>query len=271
VRLAIAGNRTELGAVFRREATAAGHESVDTGPVDAYIDLRHQAANTLLSDGNAWQGFAESAVGRTQRRLTEARRRDAGVFIYTSFAFLRGADQPERLKEPLRSIVHAALACEEMVLAAPLPARVIRLGYLYGPWMKDLRGYRTAFRLGRPYWAGPRRAAQDHLHQLDACAAVLTAATSRGRARLQYATDGHPVPFAELMDHFARMAGNPLPLHIAGVFKLTAQLIIREEHMALVKLPMPTTPPAPMPAAWKPHYADYRDGVAQVFSEWKRR
>lgn len=270
MRLATAGNRSELGALFRSEAADAGHQIIDAGPVDAYIDLRHQAANTLLSDGNAWRGFAESAVGRTQRRLTEARRRGAGIFVYASFAFLRGVDRPERLKEPLRSIAHAALACEEMVLAAPLPARVIRLGYLYGPWMKDLRGYRTAFRLGRPYWAGPRRAAQDQIHQLDACSALLAAARGRGRARLQYATDGHPLPFSELMDDFARMVGNPLPLHIAGVFRLTAQVIIRPEHMALVALPMPTTPPAPSVTGWQPRYPDHRAGLEQVLAEWRR-
>jgi AraC-like DNA-binding protein len=53
---------------------------------------------------------------------------------------------------------------------AVVPACVVRVGYLYGPQSADLRAYRTAFRLGRPYWSGPAKALQYHLHQFDAAA-----------------------------------------------------------------------------------------------------
>ncbi|HEY8741044.1 MAG TPA: hypothetical protein VIN56_10680 [Candidatus Dormibacteraeota bacterium] len=270
MRLAIPGNRTELGRALARAATELGHDLADSGAVDAYVDVQHQVPNSLLHDGHAWKGYVDRAVGRTQRRLHEARSRGAGTYVYASYSFLRGVDQPERLKDPLRAIAHTSLAIEEMVLAAPGRSCVVRLGYLYGPSMNDLRKYRTAFRLGRPYWPGPRRAAQDNLHQVDAATALLAAAGTRSRGRLFYATDGRPVPFMEWMDHFARLVGNPLPLHMSGIFKLSAQLIIREEHMQLVKLPMPTDPPSPMVPGWKPRYPDYRIALDETIAEWKR-
>jgi nucleoside-diphosphate-sugar epimerase len=134
--------------------------------------------------------------------------------------------------------------------------------------MKDLRSYRAAFRLGRPYWSGPSNALQDFVHHDDAAGALLGRAAIGLQPGLAYATDGHPVAFRELMDHFARLVGNPLPLHLGGVAKLTAWVIIKQEHMEAVKLGVPAAPPSPMVPGWKPAYPDYREGLTQVLADW---
>jgi nucleoside-diphosphate-sugar epimerase len=95
-----------------------------------------------------------------------------------------------------------------------VPACVVRLGYLYGPESRDLRAYRTAFRLGRPYWSGPRKALQYHLHQFDAASALLAAARPRNAGKIFYATDGRAVSFTTLMDAFAHQVGRRTPLHL---------------------------------------------------------
>jgi len=94
------------------------------------------------------------------------------MLVHASFAFVLGRPQ----KDPLRSIAETILECEQLVLSGSVPACVVRLGYLYGPASRDLLAYRAAFRIGRPYWAGPRRALQYHLHQFDAVGALLAAA-----------------------------------------------------------------------------------------------
>jgi hypothetical protein len=104
------------------------------------------------------------------------------LLVHASFAFVQAVQDGAALEPPLRSCVEAILECEALVLSAGLPACIVRLGYLYGPHSADLRAYRTAFRLGRPYWSG-RQARQYHLHQLDAASALLAAAKSRLRAR----------------------------------------------------------------------------------------
>ena len=271
MRLAIGGRRGELGRVLSTNAPTHGFTLPATGPVDAFIDVTDQGPNSLLHDGHAWKGYVDGALRHTQRRLQEARARDAGVYVHAGFAFLRGIDDAQKVPSPLREVVDTALAVEELVLAAPMTTRVVRLGYLYGPWMKDLRAYRTAFRLGRPYWSGPARTRHDHVHQRDGAEALLAAATPPKSGRLHYASDEHPLAFRELMDDFARLVGNPLPLHLGGAFRLTAWVIIRREHMQAVKVGVPATPPRPPVPGWKPAYPDYREGLAQVMSEWARR
>src|SRR5258708_14342533 len=93
-----------------------------------------------------------------------------------------------------------------------------------------------AFRSGRPYGAGPRKALHDHLHSADAAAALLAAAGGRPASGAVYASDGHPLSFQQFMDHFARKVGNPLPLHIPGISRLPAQVGVAEEHMEMVQL-----------------------------------
>jgi nucleoside-diphosphate-sugar epimerase len=173
------------------------------------------------------------------------------------------------VKAPLRSLVDAILECEALALSGPVPACVVRLGYLFGPQSADLRAYRTAFRLGRPYWAGPPKALQYHIHQYDAASALITAASSRNAGKTLYATDGHPVPFIELMDAFAHRVGRRTPLHLPLFLRPMAKVIVREEHMQQVALAMPSAAPRPRVSGWSPKFRDYREGLDQIIKEWK--
>ena len=157
---------------------------------------------------------------------------------------------------------------EGLALSGPVPACVVRLGYLYGPQSADLRAYRTAFRLGRPYWSGPAKALQYHLHQFDAASALLAAAGARNAGRILYATDDHAVSFAKLMDAFAHRVGRRTPLHLPWFSKPLARVIVREEHMQQTALAMPPRAPTPRVPGWKPKFAEYRVGLDQVIAAW---
>jgi nucleoside-diphosphate-sugar epimerase len=246
----ITGARTELGRVLARHDVPRG----------VHIDVSGQQANTLLHDGHAWKGFQRTAVAGTRRAL----RTDARMLVHASFAFVRVLPPAD----PLRSIAQSILECEQRVLEGSVAACVVRLGYLYGPESRDLRAYRAAFRLGRPYWAGPRAARQDHLHQLDAVTALLAAAHPRNSGRVLYATDGRPVPFMQLMDDFARRVGRRVPLHAPKIARPLMKLVVREEHMQQVALAMPANPPRPRVPGWKPVFPDYGAGLDQVIAAW---
>ena len=162
----------------------------------------------------------------------------------------------------------AILECEALVLSGPIPACVVRVGYLYGPESADLRAYRTAFRLGRPYWSGTAKALQYHLHQFDAAAALIAAARPRNVGSIFYATDGRATSFMQLMDAFAHRVGRRTPLHPPLFSKPLAHVIIREEHMQQVALPMPPRAPLPRVPGWKAMFADYRKGLDQIIEAW---
>ncbi len=248
--LLITGVRSELGRLLsQRRATGKVH-----------ISIAGQHANTLLHDGHAWKGFSQAARAGARRTL----RTDANMLVHASFAFVLGRPQ----KDPLRSIAETILECESLVLSGPVPACVVRLGYLYGPESRDLRAYRAAFRLGRPYWAGPRKSLQYHLHQYDAVSALLTAANPRNVGRILYATDGTPVSFMQFMDDFARGIGKRFPLHVPLIATPFIKLLVRKEHMQQAALAMPARAPSPRVPRWKPTFSDYHVGLNQIIEAW---
>jgi nucleoside-diphosphate-sugar epimerase len=152
MKVSITGTRSELRGILARWREASAAENV-------HINLAGQQANSLLHDGHAWKGFARTALTGTRRAMRSARTDGAPMLVHASFAFVHAVERGARLEEPLRSSVDAILECEALALSGPVPACVVRLGYPYGPQSGDLRAYRIAFRLGRPYWSGPREVA----------------------------------------------------------------------------------------------------------------
>lgn len=259
--LSITGVRSELGGILARQPAPRAVENL-------HINLAGQQANTLLHDGHAWKDFARVALAGTRRALRSAAADGASLLVHASFAFAHAVEHGARLKEPLRSSLEAVLEGEALVLAGPVPACVVRLGYLYGPESADLRAYRAAFRLGRPYWSGPPKALQYHLHQFDAASALFAAARPRNAGRIFYAADGLPISFRRLMDEFAHRVGRRTPLHLPLWSKRLARLIVREEHMQQTALAMPPLTPRPRVPGWKPMYPDYQAGLDQVIEAW---
>lgn len=239
------------------------------GDASVHINLTGQQANTLLHDGHAWRDFPRTLLAATRRALRAAEAAGACRFVHASFAFVRAVEHGAELGGPLRRCVDAILESEALVLAGPLPACVVRLGYLYGPQSADLLAYRTAFRLGRPYWSGQASALQHHLHLHDAAAALRAAAGSGRAGKTCYATDGHPVSFRQFMDGFAHRVGRARPLHLPLRARLLARAFIAEEHMQQTSLPMPTPPPSPRVPGWKPRFADFESGLDQVVEAWR--
>ncbi len=228
------------------------------------VNLLAQPPNSLLHDGHRWRSYNPARLVReTHGALAASQNQDCDLVVHASYAFLRAVESGATPGRKLAPTVEAALEVEEMVRADPRPSTIVRLGYLYGPEFNDLRLYRLAFRIGRPYWAGPRRALHDHIHSADAAAALLAAAGGRPAGQTVYATDGHPVSFQSFMDHFARKVGNPLPLHIPAISRLPAQVIVAEEHMEMVELSV-SGAATPAVAGFAPRFGEYKSGIADV-------
>jgi nucleoside-diphosphate-sugar epimerase len=258
---AITGLHSELGAILAQRVAAGAIQKV-------HFNVVGQQANSLLHDGHAWEDFPHKVLAGTRRALQAAHAAKAQVLVHASFAFVHAFDQGARLREPLRASVQALLACEKLVLSGPVPACVVRLGYLYGPDSADLRAYRSAFRIGRPYWSGRPQALQYHLHQADAVSALLRAASPHNADKTFYATDGMPVSFTDMMDAFAHRVGRASPLHLPLCLRPLAHLVIREEHMQQTALSMPPDAPRANVPRWKPKFADCRLGLDQVVTTW---
>ena len=259
--LSITGRRSELGHLLAGRRDASATRTI-------HINLAGQQANSLLHDGHAWKDFARVARDGTRRALRSAQTEKASMLVHASFAFVHAVERGAGVERPLRSAVEAILECEAIALSGPLPACVVRLGYLYGPRSANLRAYRKAFRLGRPYWSGPRTARQYHLHQFDAAAALAFAGKPTNAGRILYATDGHAVSFMRWMDAFAHRVGRQTPLHLPLFSKPLARVIVGVEHMQQTALPMPSEAPRPRVPGWTPKFPNYRVGLDQVIESW---
>jgi nucleoside-diphosphate-sugar epimerase len=190
------------------------------------------------------------------------------MLVHASFAFVHAVEDGAYLAEPLRTSVHTILECEALVFASQVPACVVRLGYLYGPDSADLRAYRTAFQLLRPYWCGPPKENQYHLHQFDAVTALIGVAKPQNLGKTFYAVDSHPASFARFLDSFAHRTGRARPLHFPLWTRPLAKLMIAEEHMQQTELSMPRLAPGPLVPRWRPQFSGYRDGLKQVINAW---
>jgi hypothetical protein len=263
----IAGPGSELGRVLQRslkdpQASKAG------GTAKVLVNLLGQPPNTLLHDGHLWERYRPAEiVGDTRRLLADPAHRGCDLIVHAGYAFLRAVEAGATPGPRLLPVVEAALEAEAMVLADPRPSRVVRVGYLYGPGSQDLQAYRLAFWTGRPYWAGPRKVRHDHLHHADAARALLQAAARPPRSRISYATDGHPASFRAFMDRFARLVGNPLPLHLPRISRTFSHLVVAEEHMEQTELGVAGHARPAVPG-FAPAFPDYRAGLADVVATW---
>ena len=259
VHTSITGQRTELGSLLAQRLAQQGLR--ETAPARVHFNLAGQQANTLLHDGHAWKDFARAAREGARRAM----RAEADLLVHASFAFVAAAPP----KDPLRSLAQVIEEIEQLVQAGARPACVLRLGYQYGPTSRDLLAYRTAFKLGRPYWAGSRKAGQFHLHHDDAVSALLAAATLKNAGKTCYATSGPPLPFMNFMDDFARRLGKRVILHAPRLAAPMFKLVVCTEHMQQVDLAMAEGAASPPLPGWQPNWPDHRAALDQIVTGWK--
>jgi nucleoside-diphosphate-sugar epimerase len=256
--------RSELGGIVARRVA---EDPRPDDPSRVVINVALQAPNSLLHDGHTWKRYPPDRLLRETRDAVR-RAQDADFLVHASYVLAGAPEAGIAVGEQLQPIIDATLEAESMVLAGGVAACVLRLGYLYGPESRNLKAYRRAFRIGRPYWAGRDDVQQRFLHTEDAATALLLAATQRPSGRLRSATDQQPVSFASFMDHFAKLVGNPLPLHLPAFMAPVSRIIIAAEHMQMVEVPTAAIPRLPSPRGFRPAFPRYRAGLRQVVDAW---
>jgi len=258
----------ERGELFTAlERALAGRRSTPVS-AEVVINVALQPPNSLLHDGHRWSRYTPSrmiALTRDAIRATPRR----GLLVHASYAVAGATEAGIDAGDRLQPIIDAALEAEDIVLRASVPACVVRLGYLYGPDSRDLRAYRRAFLIGRPYWAGPSRVKQHFLHTADAARALLSAARPGNEGRMLYATDDQPASFASFMDLFAHLVGNPLPLHLPALSRQLSHVVVGEAHMQMTDLPSAAIDARPRPRGFRPLFPTHRSGLREVVKSWR--
>lgn len=257
---------TPLG---RAVTQALGRRRRADGGRRVLLNLALEPPNTLLHDGHRWRRLPPARMLSLTRDAIRHASAAGAYLVHASYILAGTRDAGIAVGERIQPFVDAALEAEQAVLDSGVPATVVRLGYLYGPDVRDLRAYRRAFLIGRPYWAGPDSVRQRHLHTDDAARALLAAAARPAPGRVLAAADNRPASFTAFMDHFARLIGNPLPLHLPAIMRPLSHAVVAEEHMQMVEAPTAAVAAAPRPAAFEPLYPTYRSGLRQTVDAWR--
>ncbi|MGC4114273.1 MAG: SDR family oxidoreductase [Myxococcales bacterium] len=185
------------------------------------LDLTQPSAGDRLPGELDWIVACQAASGEdveayrsaylqvNETLLQAARRRRVRGFVYTSSTGVFGQSDGQEVDEttpvePASDTAKVLAEAERLVLAGPVPGRVVRLSGLYGPGrygvIDRVRSGRLALGPGDEAWT-------NWCHQEDAAAFVL-AALERGRpGGLYHASDAQPLRRRELVEWIAGQLG----------------------------------------------------------------
>lgn len=238
---------------------AAGHAVVDSGKAEVVVDVTFGWQNSLLHDGWKWRGFARFGPAHATELLQVGRESESRLVVFGGFAL--AAAGPFEAPD-----LRPALEVEGALRSSDLPVCTLRLGWLYGPRMENLRQYRTAFRLMRPYYGGPRTP-QSWLYEEDAAAAVV-AAVERGQPGEVYGVaDERPASNREVLDHFAWHVARRLPISFPRL-GLPFSPVQKAQALVLDRSSVVDSGAFRKATGWRPEHPTYVEGMAAVAAAW---
>ena len=252
-------------------------KAIQTAKPDVVLNLTPQITNTLLHDGQNWQGYDEILPNTTKALLAALENTELKLLVHLSYAFLYGNAKDATEEMPLNPpnndpIFQAAVRAEEQITSSNLPYCLLRMGFLYGPQSEDLKKYETSFKMKRPYYAGPEDNLANFLHYEDAAKALLLVVEQQPVGKTFNVVDGSPIPFANFIDTYAMKMEYSKPAHIPLFTAPVAQIIIKEQQMEI--LDCSTTVKSDrfrQQFNWSPSYSSYESGLDQTLSVWQKQ
>jgi nucleoside-diphosphate-sugar epimerase len=240
----------------------AGHRVVREGRAGVIADVAFTWQNSLLHDGWRWKGFGHFAPRHARELIQVARSAGAEHVVVAGFALAEAGPFEDPDLRP-------ALEVEAGLRSSDLPLTLLRLGWLYGPRMPNLREYRTAFRQMRPYYGGPRTP-QSWLHEEDAAGAVVAAVEQAAPGGPYGVADERPASNREVLDHFAWHVAHRPPISFPRL-GLRFSPVREQQALVLDRSSVVNVAAFRKTTGWRPRYRTYVEGMAAVAEAWRPR
>lgn len=234
---------------------------------DVVVDLGRQDLNQSL---RPVQWDADELIARAKATVQAAKDGGAKFIVATSYAFVYGAAAGHEVTEDSRPetsghpLLKAIVKAEKAVLNGGVPACVLRLGYLYGPHMAQLKDISSAMRQGRPIATG--EGVVNYVYVDDAAEAVRRACEAQPTGELFNVTDGHPMTSAEFLDVFAQETGMQTPSRLPKLLNMV--LAGRSHNEQLSFSARVSSAKAAEELGWKPGYTLHA-GLADTLLWWR--
>ncbi|MBK9124686.1 MAG: NAD(P)-dependent oxidoreductase [Chloroflexi bacterium] len=234
---------------------------------DVMVDLGRQDLNQSL---RPVQWDADELIARAKATVQAAKDGGAKFIVAASYAFVYGAADGHEVTEDTRPetsghpLLKAIVKAEKAVLNGGVPACVLRLGYLYGPHMAQLKDISSAMRQGRPIATG--EGVVNYVYVEDAAEAVRRACEAQPAGELFNVTDGHPMTSAEFLDVFAQETGMQTPSRLPKLLNMV--LAGRSHNEQLSFSARVSSAKAAEKLGWKPGYSLHA-GLADTLLWWR--
>lgn len=234
---------------------------------DVIVDLGRQDLNQSLRPVQ-WNG--DELIARARAVVQAAKDGGAKFIVATSYAFVYGDAGGQEVTEDTRPetaghpLLKAIVKAEKTVLNGGVPACVLRLGYLYGPHMAQLKDVSTALRQGRPIASGDGIA--NYVYVDDAAEAIRRACEAQPAGEVFNITDGHPITSAEFLAVFAQEAGMEAPSRLPKLLNMV--LAGRSFSEQLNFSARVSSKKAAEKLGWKPGYTVHA-GLADTLLWWR--
>ena len=242
-----------------------------TGAAEGCEAIIHAATSIPQTARTAPKDFAANDRIRrdgTRALLEAAKAIGARRFVFQSIVWAArprdGRPFDESAPPGDDPIAQSALDAEKMVAGSG--GVTLRCGWFYGADSASTRSLAGALRKrGLPLFGGGT-ARLSYLHLDDAAAAFALAAT-RARPGLYHAVDDEPASSADFLGHLAKALGAPAPLSVPKWF---ARIVAGREAVRFFCTPTIThAAKFKQETGWAPRYPTFREGIAQVASEWR--
>lgn len=168
------------------------------------------------------------------------------------------------------AVTQSALDAERIALEAAersgFHTSVLRCGYFYGPDSAHTRMFGQGLIKRKIPIIGSGHAHLANIHTEDAARAFVTAAEGN-RGGVWHVVDNESVCIKEFMNYFAGLLGAPKPRRVPVWL---ARLIAGSNSVSFFTQSTLTSNARFRQAFdWTPQFPSYREGLAQVLSEWK--
>jgi nucleoside-diphosphate-sugar epimerase len=234
---------------------------------DVVVDLGRQDLNQSL---RAVRWDTGELIDRAKATVQAAKDGGAKFVVAASFAFVYGAADGHEVTEETRPetsghpLLKAILKAEKAILNGGVPACVMRLGYLYGPHMAQLKDVSSAMRQGRPVASG--KGVVNYVYVDDAAEAIRRACEAQPAGEVFNVTDGHPITSAEFLAAFAQETGIQTPSRLPKL--LNWVVAGRSLNELLGFSASVSSAKAAEELGWKPGYSLHA-GLADTLLWWR--
>lgn len=230
------------------------------------VNLGPQIANHVPQIDPQWDTYLRLIDDGTRAIVRAAEEAGVQFLVMVSYAFVYGdthgsvADEtttPDNHDD--NPVIRAALEAEQAVLNSPVPACVLRAGYVYGPHSPETVSLRDRLVAGNPVTPGDPHVFANWVHQQDLARAILLALQVQPAGAVLNIVDNRPASPADFVGYLAESMHLPPP---SGGQSFLSRILPARETTTVSNISVRAgNARAKEVLGWTPQFPSYREGL----------